>query len=93
MLATYLTEIESFINERPLIPINDDVNHMEALTPNHFLLGRRNPNVIISIPQDNVSSFRTKWKFIQNMLSEFWKRWIAKYLPLLTQKKKWIMNI
>ena len=81
MLATYLTEIESFINERPLIPINDDVNHMEALTPNH------------RIPQDNVSSFRTKWKFIQNMLSEFWKRWIAKYLPLLTQKKKWIMNI
>ena len=73
MLATYLAEIESFINGRPLIPISDDVNDIEALTPNHFLLGRSNPNVNISISQDNVSTFGTKWKFIQGMLSIFSK--------------------
>ena len=88
ILATYLTKIESVINGRALIPISDDVNDMEALTPNHFLLGRSNPNVNISISQNNVSNFRTKWKFIQDMLSVFWKRWIAEYLPLLAQKKK-----
>ena len=49
MLATYLTEIESVITGRPLIPTSDDVNDMEALTPNHFLLGRSNSNVNISI--------------------------------------------
>ena len=92
MLATYLTEIESLINGRPLIPISDDVKVMEALTPNHFLLGGSNLNVNISISQDNVSKFRTKWKSIQDMLSVFWKRWIAEYLPLLVQRKKWNLN-
>ena len=45
MLATYLTEIESLINGRPLVPINEDMNDMENRTRNHFLLGRNNPNV------------------------------------------------
>ena len=26
------------------------------------------------------------------MLSAFWKRWIAEYLPLLAQRKKWNVN-
>ena len=59
MLVTYLSEIESLINGRPLIPISDDVKDIVALTPNHFLLGKSNPNVNISIPQDNVSNFHT----------------------------------
>ena len=63
MLAIYLTEIESLINGRPLIPISDDVNDMDSLIPNHYLLGKNNPNVNISIPQDNVSNSRTKWKY------------------------------
>ena len=88
MLVTYLIEMESLINRRPLVPISGNVNDIEALAPNHFLLGRSNPNVNISIPQDNVSNFRVKWKFINDMLSVFWKRWIAEYLPLLTQRKK-----
>ena len=93
ILVTYLIEMESLINRRPLVPISGNVNDMEALAPNHFLLDRSNPNVNISIPQDNVSNFRVKWKFINDMLSVFWKRWIAEYLPLLTQRKKWNMNI
>ena len=73
MLATYLTEIESLFNGRPLIPISDDMNDMEALTPYHFLLGRIYQNYNISILQDNVISFRTKWKFTQDMLPVFSK--------------------
>ena len=88
MLATYLTEIESLINGRPLIPISDDVNDMDALTPNNSLMGRSNPKVNIPISQDNISNFQMKCKFIQDMLSVFWKRWIAEYLPLLAQRKK-----
>ena len=71
MLATYLTETESLINGRPLILINDHLNDMEALTPNHFLLGKSNPNVTISISLDNVSNFRTKWKFTQECYQYF----------------------
>lgn len=71
MLLTYLTEIEPIINGRPLAPISDGVNDIKTFTPNHFLLGRSNANVNISIPQDNVCIFRTKWKFMQDMLSAF----------------------
>ena len=36
MLATYLSEIESLINGRPLIPISDDVNDMGSLITNYW---------------------------------------------------------
>ena len=73
MLATYLLEIDSPINGRPLIPISDDVNSMEALTPNNFLLGRSNLNVNIPISQDNSATFvqtgnlyRTCYQYFEN---------------------------
>ena len=40
MLAAYLTETESLINARPLIPISDNLSDMKTLTPNYFLLSR-----------------------------------------------------
>ena len=92
MLATYLTEIESLINGRPLVPISDDINDLEALTPNHFLLGRANANVYNSPATNNITCYQSKWKFIQEMVSFFWKRWIAEYLPYLTERKKWQTN-
>ena len=46
-LYTYLTETESIINCRPLTPLSDDINDFEALTPNHFVTGTANPNLLI----------------------------------------------
>ena len=44
-LATIFTDIESIMNSRPLIAISDDINDLEALTQNHFLLGRASSNL------------------------------------------------
>ena len=38
-LATFICEVESIINQRPIAPVSDDVNGFEALTPNHFITG------------------------------------------------------
>ena len=46
-LHTYLAETEFIINGRPLTPLSDDINNFEALTPNHFLTGTANPNLLI----------------------------------------------
>ena len=39
--STTMCIVEQTLNARPLTPISSDVNDLEALTPNHFLLGNR----------------------------------------------------
>ena len=87
-LHTYLTEIKSIINGRSLTPLSDDINDFEALTPNHFLTGTANPNLLIcpvKKPSDTVN--KRKWKPVQVALESFWKRWILRYLPIITTRK------
>ena len=43
-LLTFMSEVESLMNGRPLAHASTDYRDEEALTPNHFLLGRGNPN-------------------------------------------------
>ena len=38
-LSTFLCEVESILNQRPLTPISDDVNDLKALSPSHFIIG------------------------------------------------------
>ena len=38
--ATALNEIEAFLSNRPITDVPTDINDTDALTPNHFLLGR-----------------------------------------------------
>ena len=40
ILQTTLCLIEQTLNGRPLTPVSYDVKDLEALTPNHFLLGK-----------------------------------------------------
>ena len=89
-LHTYLTEIKSIINGRPLTCLSDDLNDFEALTPNHFLIGTANPNLLIcpvEKPGDIVN--KRKWKAVQVALESFWQRWIREYLPIISTRKKW----
>jgi hypothetical protein len=44
LLITTLTHIENVLNSRKLTPPSEDPADPEALTPNHLLLGRANPN-------------------------------------------------
>ena len=40
ILNTTINLVESSLNARPLTPVSDDPDGLEALTPNHFLLGQ-----------------------------------------------------
>ena len=42
VLSTTMCIIEQTLNARPLTPVSSDVVDLEALTPNHFLLGNKN---------------------------------------------------
>ena len=40
MLTTTMCLVDQVLNARPLTPVSDGPEDLEALTPNHFLLGR-----------------------------------------------------
>ena len=86
-LLTFLLEVESTVNSRPLTPVSDDINDYEALTPNHFLIGRMSANQPIG-RFENIN-IRSKWKSVQAATSMFWSRWVKEYLPSLTERAKW----
>ena len=62
---------------------------LEALTPNHILLGSSQPYVE-PINYENVEvNYRTKWRAVQAYTTLFWKRWLSEYLPTLSPRTKW----
>ena len=65
---------------------NDDPKDLEALTPNHILLLKRNDCQAIS-QCDNV--IKTRWELVHELASHFYKRFCHEYLPTLQSRAKW----
>ena len=38
-------------------------------------------------------SHRKKWRVAQAVAEHFWRRWMAEYMPTLTERKKWIDDV
>ena len=92
-LATLMTEVESVINSRPLTHVSEDINDLDAVTPNHLLLGQhRIWNHFCDIAESDVLS-RRRWKQVQALKLIFWNRWRREYLPSLTKRTCWNQNI
>ena len=88
VLHTLLVEVEGIINHRPLTKVSDDVSDDHPLTPAHLLMARRSPQLIpgIFIPGD---MYRRRWKYVQYLTDEFWRRYIKEYLPKMQKRQKW----
>lgn len=89
-LTTLLTEIEAIMNSRPLTPLSDDPEDMQAITPAHFWIGEP---LILPPPFRYVNEGdligRKLWIERKKMLDHFWKRWESEYLATLQERKKW----
>lgn len=87
--TTMLCQIEAILNSRPLIPLSDDVNDLQALTPGHFLIGEP----LIAIPEPNLEKLKLntldRYQLMQRKVQEFWRTWSAEYLSTLQQRTKW----
>ncbi|XP_041461181.1 uncharacterized protein LOC121412436 [Lytechinus variegatus] len=88
-LLTLLTEVEAILNARPLTKISLDPRDHEPLTPNHLLLLRRSQSLPPGIFNKEDCYVRKRWRQVQYMADQFWKRWVKEYLPLLQERQKW----
>ncbi|XP_062554164.1 uncharacterized protein LOC134219449 [Armigeres subalbatus] len=87
---TLLTQIECCLNSRPIVPISDDPNDYEALTPGHFLVG----SSLKSVPDVDHSSTPInrlrQWQQVQKLFQHLWRRWHLEYLCCLQPRTKWV---
>ena len=65
------------------------MDHFDATTPYHFLLGSPSPNLPPGNFNQSDLEYRGKWKNVQSATNMFCHRWIREYLPILVDQKKW----
>ena len=89
--TTLITQIEAILNSRPLTAPSSDANDPSALTPAHFLIGRP----LTALPEPSQEDNRTlnrRFKSINNIVRQFWKKWSVDYLTTLQHRPKWQDN-
>lgn len=90
--TTLCTQIEAVLNSRPLTPLTSDIEDLQALTPGHFLIGQPLVALPSSENQDMESNLLTRWKKINILVTNFWKKWHLDYLQNLQLLPKWYQN-
>lgn len=88
VLETIFCEIEYIINSRPITKLSDDPNDGVSLCPNQLLLNKSEQFCppCVTDPSD---VYRRRWKFVQYVADQFWRKWIQQYLPELQRRSKW----
>ena len=82
-LNTLFCEVEDIINGRPITPASDDPADLEALTPNHLLKFKpEHPMPVRDFTKQDI--YRKRWRHVQYLAQEFWRRWVGEYLPTIT---------
>ena len=88
-LTTLMVEVESIMNSRPLTPILLDPKGDLPLTPNHLLL-LRNCDEIFSNNFSKTDCYsKRRWRQVQYLAQEFWRRWSSEYIQNLQVRSKW----
>ena len=88
-LITAVAGVESLLNSRPLTYQSADPRDVVPLTPNHFLHGQLGGQFAPETVDTTGFSPRKRWRKVQEIISQVWKRWLQEYLPLLNRRPKW----
>ena len=81
-MITVFTEVENMGNNQPVTANKDSGDDSEALTPNHFLIGRNanDRSYLSKIIKADMCS-RKRCRQVQVITQCFWQRWLKEYLP------------
>jgi transposase InsO family protein len=87
--GTLMCEVEAILNNRPLTPVSDNPEDLEALTPNHLLLLNAGVTFPPGLFCKSDACSKKRWKQVQYLADLFWTRWRREYLTLLQTRQKW----
>ena len=86
VLSTLMAEVSAIINARPLVPVSNDQDCPDILSPSLLLTQKPSSSVHYAfLPVDP----RVQWKYVQSLADTFWKRWRTEFLHTLQQRRKW----
>ena len=89
VLSTTMCLVDQILNSRPLTSVSDDPEDLEALTPNHFLLGRASPATPFIPAAQRYTDLRRVFRVSQAYADMIWSRWNREYLPQWNERSKW----
>ena len=89
-LHTLFCEVESIINSRPLTKVSEDKEDLSVITPNHLLQLRTPENLPPGKFVETDIYAKRRWRQVQYLADQFWKRWTQEYLPNLQKRQKWL---
>ena len=89
VLSTTMCLVEQILNSRPLTSVSDDPKDLEALTPNHFLLGCASPATPFISDAQRYTDLKKVFRVSQAYRDKIWSRWSGEYLPQRNERSKW----
>ena len=89
-LCTLMVEAEAIVNSRPITTDNLCDPDIIPLSPNQLLTMKTNP---VLPPPGNFQRpdlyCRKRWRQVQYLANEFWRRWRKEYVTSLQMRNKW----
>ena len=85
-LVTLFCEVEAIVNSRPLSVVSSDSSDLVPITPFKLLTVSDTAEGIEVNKND--SYIQRRWKQVQYLAEQFWKRWSCEYLLCLQKKTK-----
>ncbi len=89
VLTTTVAIVEQVLNARPLTAVSADLEDLEALTPNHFLLGRASVSLPTFPTLEKDVDHRKAFRQSEAYADWIWSRWLKEYVPTLNSRSKW----
>ena len=91
-LQMIMFEIANIINSRPIgVASGCDLDDPKPLTPNDLLLGRATGEVPQG-PFDSNRSITRRFRFLQQIITDWWDQWYRVVLPTLVPSYKWLQR-
>ena len=84
-----MVEVEGILNSRPLTYCSSDPDDEHVLTPNNFLYGQMGGQLAPRVCDKIALNPRNRWRFVQDLITKYWKRWLKGYLATLNTRNKW----